>query len=88
MEYTDGLMEQYITESTNRVRVMGKDISGGQMALNIGESTRIACNGERESHKRTEYFTETSTKKMSSSVEVKYNEVLQTRVEISNKFKY
>jgi hypothetical protein len=31
MEYTDGLMGQYITENGNRIREMGKDITGGQM---------------------------------------------------------
>jgi hypothetical protein len=29
MEYTDGVMEQYITENGNRIRKMAKDISGG-----------------------------------------------------------
>ncbi len=48
MEYSDGLMDQYITENTNRVIEMVKDITGGQMEMNIGESTRIASNGERE----------------------------------------
>jgi hypothetical protein len=66
MEYTDGLMEEYITERQNRVREMGKDITGGQMAMNIGESGRIKCNGERESHKRTEYYTETNIKQTSA----------------------
>jgi hypothetical protein len=37
MEYTDGQVEMYITESGNRVIMMAKDIRGGQMELNIGE---------------------------------------------------
>jgi hypothetical protein len=41
MEYIDGLMEQYIMESINRIRELGKDIRDGQMAMNIGESGRI-----------------------------------------------
>ena len=41
MEYTDGLMEKYITESTKRIIMMVKDITGGQMEMNIGESSRI-----------------------------------------------
>ena len=41
MEYKDGLMEQYITESTNRIIEMVKDITGRQMERNIGESTRM-----------------------------------------------
>jgi hypothetical protein len=41
MEYTDGLMDQYITESGNRIRKMGKDIKGWLMAMNIGDSSRM-----------------------------------------------
>ena len=41
MEYTDGLMEQFIKESINRRRKMGKDITGGPVANNIGESTKM-----------------------------------------------
>ncbi len=42
MEYTDGQRkEQYIMESGNRVRKMVKDITGGQMEMNIGETGRI-----------------------------------------------
>jgi hypothetical protein len=60
MEYTDGLVEMYITESGNRITKMAKDITGGQMEMNIGESGRMTYNGEKESNKRREYFTETS----------------------------
>jgi hypothetical protein len=76
MEYTDRLMEEYITESGNRKREMAKDITGGKMVINIGESTRMACNGERESHKRTEYYTEKNTNKTSARTGIKYSEVL------------
>ncbi len=63
MEYTDGQVEEYITENTNRVIMMVKDIRGGQVvAMNIGESGRMTSNGERESHKRREYSTETHVK--------------------------
>ena len=41
MEYTDGVMGQYITESGKKVIKMVKDISGGQMEKNIGDSTRM-----------------------------------------------
>ena len=41
MEYTDGLMDQYITESVNSIIKMDKDISGGQMAMNTAETGRI-----------------------------------------------
>jgi hypothetical protein len=63
MEYADGLMDKYITGSGNIIIMMGKDITGGQMEMNIGESTRMACDGEREYSKGVEYFTETNTKK-------------------------
>ncbi len=71
MQYTDGLMEQYITESGNRIIKMDKDITGGQMAMNIADSTRMTCNGEREYSKRTEYCTETHLNKTSASAQVK-----------------
>jgi hypothetical protein len=77
MEYTDGQVDQYITESGNRIIKMAKDITGGQMAMNIGESTRMTCYGEREYSKRVEYFTETNTKKATASAGVKYREILQ-----------
>jgi hypothetical protein len=58
MEYTDGLMEQFIVESLNRIILMAKDITGGPVAINIGESTKMTWNMEKESNKRTEYYTE------------------------------
>jgi hypothetical protein len=76
MESTDGLMEEYITENGNRIIMMAKDIKGGQVAMNIGESTRMTRNKEREYSKRVEYFTETNTKKASASAGVKYSEML------------
>jgi hypothetical protein len=75
MEYTDGLMEECITESTNRIMKMAKDITGWKMVMNIGENTRITCYGERESNKRREYYTETNTKKASASAGVKFSEL-------------
>jgi hypothetical protein len=54
MEYS----EKYITESTKRKIMMVKDITGGeQMAMNIGDSSRMTCYREKESHKRREYST-------------------------------
>jgi hypothetical protein len=41
MEYTNRLMEECITESGNRIIEMAKDIKGGLMAENIGESGRM-----------------------------------------------
>jgi hypothetical protein len=49
-------VEVYITESGNRIRKMAKDTSGRHMAMNIGESTRMTGDGDRESHKRKEYY--------------------------------
>jgi hypothetical protein len=76
MEYTDGQVGMYITENGNRKRKMAKDTRGGQMDKNIGESTRKTSNGERESNKRTEFYTETNTKTTSAPAEVKYSELL------------
>ncbi len=67
MEYTDGEVEQYITENINWVIKMDKDITGGQMAMNIMESSRVTRDGDRESHKKTDYFTETHLKITSAS---------------------
>jgi hypothetical protein len=66
MEYTGGQVEEYITDSGNRIIMMAKDITGGQMEMNIGETTRITRNREREYSKRVEYFIETNTKKTSA----------------------
>ena len=41
MEYTDGLLEKYITESGKTVIMMVKHIRSGQMERNIGENGRI-----------------------------------------------
>ena len=42
MEYTYlQRKETYITENTNRIREMDKDITGGQMAMNTAETGRI-----------------------------------------------
>jgi hypothetical protein len=56
---------------------MAKDITDGQVEKNIGESTRMTRNKEREYSKRVDYFTETNTKKASASAGVKYREILQ-----------
>ena len=57
MEYTDGLMKKFIAESGKRESLMGKDITDGQMAMNIGESSRITCYGEKESYKKKASYT-------------------------------
>ena len=88
MEYNDRLMEKDITESGNRITKKVKDIKGGQMAMKIGESTRMTRNGERQYTNLMENCTESITKKTISSPGVKYSEVFSHLVEITNMFKY
>jgi hypothetical protein len=78
MEYTDIQVEMYITDSGNRIRKMAKDITGGQMVKNIGETTRMAYYGEREYSKRVEYYTEKNTKKASARAGVKYSDLIKS----------
>ena len=61
MEYSDGL-EVYITENTNRRIKKVKDITSGQVAMNIAENGRMTSNGERESKKKTNNYTEINTR--------------------------
>ena len=70
MEYTDGLMEMYIAESGKKVIKMVKGIRGRQMVINIAENGRMTCNGERESKKKTDNYTELNMNKVRSSAEV------------------
>ncbi len=77
-EHTDGLMAQYITDSGTRVTIMVQDIRGGQqMAMNIGDSSRITCNREKESNKRMESSSKTNMKQATASAEAKQSEILQ-----------
>ena len=76
MEYTDGLMEEFITENGNRIRQMVTDMRESQMATTIAENGRMTTNGERESDKKTDNYTEKNLKKASSSVEVNYRRLL------------
>jgi hypothetical protein len=57
---------------------MGKDITDGQVEKNIGDSTRMIRNKEREYSKRVEYSTETNTKKASARAGVKYNDLIKS----------
>ena len=52
MEFTNGLMDHCIKVSTERVVIMGGDITDGQMELNIGDSLRITLKMVRESKKK------------------------------------
>jgi hypothetical protein len=81
MEYTDGVMgqyikEMYITESGKMVTEMVKVITGGQMEMNIGENSRIARDGEKESHKKEQYSTKTHMKKETASTGVNCQKLL------------
>ena len=76
MEYTDGQVGQYIMENTNRVIKKVKDITSGQMVMNIAENGRMTCNGERESKKKTDNYTEINTKQTIASAGVKYRKIL------------
>ena len=79
MEYTDGLMEMYIMENTNRIIEKAKDITSSQMVMNIAENGRMTCNGERESKKKTDNYTEINTKQAIASAGVKYRKVLDVQ---------
>ena len=41
MEYSDGQMEKYIMENGNKMRKMVMDTTGGQMATNTMDSTKM-----------------------------------------------
>jgi hypothetical protein len=66
MEYSDGLMEKCITENGKRVNKMGTDITGGKMAINILENSRMTCYGEKEYSKTKKNCIETIMNKASA----------------------
>jgi hypothetical protein len=76
MEYTDGQVDQYIMENGNRIIKKVKDITSGQMVMNIAENGRITRNGEREYSKKTDNYTEINTKQAIASPGVKYRKIL------------
>ena len=76
MEYTDGLMEKYIMENGNRVIEKAKDITSGQMVMNIAENGRMTRNGEKESKKKTDNYSEINMKQTTASAGVKYRKIL------------
>ena len=79
MEYTDGQVGQYIMENTNRVIKKVKDITSGQMVMNIAENGRMTRDGEREYSKKTDNYTEINTKQAIASAGVKYRKVLDVQ---------
>jgi hypothetical protein len=79
MEYSDGQVEKYIMENRNRIIQKAKDITSGQMVMNIAENGRITRNGEREYSKKTDNYTEINTKQAIASAGVKYRKVLDVQ---------
>ncbi len=65
MEYTDGKMELYIKDNTNKVKVKVMHIAGGQVVKSIMDSTRMIRYTEREFPKRMVSYTESNMKKAS-----------------------
>jgi hypothetical protein len=76
MEYADGLMEEYIMENSNRLRVMVTDTRERQMVIFIAENGRMTLDGERESVKKTDNYTLLNTKKASALAKVNYRRLL------------
>ena len=60
MEYTDSLMEEHITVSGKIINEKAKDISGGQMEMNIAESSIMVLNKERGYLKRMDKYSESN----------------------------
>jgi hypothetical protein len=56
--------------------MMVKDISSGQMVMNIAENSRITRNGERQYSKKTDIYSEINTKQIIASAGVKYQKIL------------
>jgi hypothetical protein len=76
MQYSDMLMDQYITDSVKRVTMMAMDTTERMMEMNILESTKMTRNGETEYLKSTEYYIETNIKKVTASTGVKCNDLI------------
>ena len=49
MEYSDGQMELYIKDNTNKIKEKVMHITGGQVATSIMDSTRMIRSTEKES---------------------------------------
>jgi hypothetical protein len=77
MEYAVRQMEEYTMDNGNKVREMAMDITGGKMAKNTMESTKMICQTERESNKSKANCTQSNMKKGSLSARVKYRRLLE-----------
>ena len=71
MEYTDGLMEMYIKDNTNKIIEKVMHIEGWQVATSIMDSSRMIRSTERELNKRMASYTESNIKM--TSLQVKRN---------------
>ena len=58
MEYSDGQMEEWIKENTNRVKATVIAIRSLQLAMNIMESSRMTRCRDMESAKRATNYSE------------------------------
>ncbi len=65
MEYTDGQMEMYIKDNTNKIISKVMHIAGGQVATSIMDSGRMIICMEKESSKRMANYTQSNMKKAS-----------------------
>ncbi len=65
MEYSDGQLEMYIKDNSNKIKEKVMHITGGQMARSIMESSRMVRCTEREFSKRMASHTESNMKKAS-----------------------
>jgi hypothetical protein len=65
MEYTDGHMELYIKDNSNKIKEKAMDITGMQLAASIMDSSSIISNTEREFSKRIASYTESNMNKAS-----------------------
>ncbi len=65
MEYTDGLMEMYIKDNTNKIIEKVMHIEGWQVATSIMDSSRMIRSTEREFSKKMASYTKSNMKKAS-----------------------
>ncbi len=71
MEYTDGQIELYIKDNSNRIMSKVMHIEGWQVATSIMDSGRIIISTEMELNKRMASYTESNIKM--TTLQVKRN---------------
>ncbi len=62
LEYSDGQVEVYIKDNSNKIKEKVMHIRGVQMAMSIMDSTRMIRGMEKESIKTKAYYTELNMK--------------------------